>query len=110
MAFTYWYTGIPEGGRYTKKVSVQADTTEEAISAVRRIHGIKDPAFAGTSRGDDDESGFGGMDLGSSLTWCLILGGGLLFLYALPFIIAFGAIGLVCWGGYKLLKWIANQS
>ena len=88
--------------------TVEANTSGDALARVQRMNpGCQ--LFLQGSYNDDDESG-GGMDLGSSLTWCLILGGGLLFLYALPFIIAFGAIGLVCWGGYKLLKWIANQS
>ena len=103
MAFTYWYTGIPEGGLYTKKVSVQANTTEEAISAVRRIHGIQDPVFYGTSGGESDG---GGIDLGTSTIAGLILVGIVAFFTLLPYIIVVGAIGLMGWGLYKLVKWI----
>ena len=106
MAFTYYYSGIPQGGRYTKKVSVQADTTEEAISAVRRIHGISNPTFCGTSCGDDEESETSWGDLGGQFSFLVIGLAICAFFYFLPIIIGVGAIGLVCWGVYKLVKWI----
>ena len=108
MAFTYYYSGIPQGGRYTKKVSVQADTTEEAISAVRRLHGISNPTFHGTSCGDDGESETSWGEIGGGFAFLgiiIVIG---LILPLLPYIIGFGAIGLVCWGGYKLIKWMWN--
>ena len=87
-------------------LQVQSNTHHGAKSQFERVYGatqIRNVHEVGDSEGE----GFG-MDLGSSLTWCLILGGGLLFVYALPFILFFGAIGLVCWGGYKLIKWMWN--
>ena len=103
MAWTYWYNGIPEGGKYTKKVSVQADTTEEAIAAVRRIHGIKNPTFCGTSHGESDNEG-GGFDFSGGATLWIV--GILAFIFALPYLIPIAVFGLIGWGGYKLIKWI----
>ena len=67
-------------------------------------------APTGGSSDDDDDNGGGSftpdLDLGTSFTLCLVLGGIILFFYALPFIIVFGAIGLIGWGCYKFIKWI----
>ena len=105
MAWTYWYNGIPEGGRYTKKVSVQADTTEEAIAAVRRIHGIKNPTFCGTSHGESDNEGGGfGSLIGNSFALWFI--GIIAFLSLLPYLIPVIVFGLIGWGCYKFIKWI----
>ena len=62
-------------------------------------------------RNSDDNEGSesSGLDLGTSMGACLVIGGIILFLYALPFILAIGAIGLIGWGVYKLLKWLWNQ-
>ena len=85
--------------------TVEANTSGDALARVQRMNpGCQ--LFLQGSYNDDGGFDMSGVDFGSSLTWCVILGGGLLFLYALPFIVAIGAIGLVCWGGYKLIKWI----
>ena len=71
------------------------------------------PAPIGADSNDDDNesslnsiSSFGSGDLGGNV----VLVGGLIALVAfvtfLPYIIGFGAIALVCWGVYKLIKWI----
>ena len=85
--------------------SVNANSSDDALKRVQRSNPGCELCCTGYYN-DDGESGGSGMDLGSSTTWALILVGGVAFFYLLPIIIGVGAIALVCWGGYKLIKWI----
>ena len=68
------------------------------------------PAPIGADSDDDDNNGGG-----SESSWSDIEGSSALLLFGmavvaffmfLPYIIGFGAIALICWGVYKLIKWI----
>ena len=66
---------------------------------VNRVFEIRDDD---TSSSGSDNSG-GGFELGGGATvW---IGGLLVFLALLPYILPIAMIGLIGWGGYKLIKW-----
>ena len=71
---------------------------------VNRVFEIRD------DDSDSDNNGGGSESSWSDIGGGFVLIGGLLaiglIITLLPYIIAFGAIGLVCWGVYKLVKWI----
>lgn len=68
------------------------------------------PAPIGGSSDDDDDNGGGSESSWGDIGGGFVLIGGLLaiglVITLLPYIIAFGAIGLICWGVYKFIKWI----
>ena len=71
-----------------------------------KVTNVAPACIGGDSDDDDNESSYSSGDLGDKV---LLLGG--LFALAaivsfLPYIIGFGAIALICWGVYKLIKWI----
>ena len=71
-----------------------------------KVTNVNPAPIGGSSDDDDNESSYSSGDLSGNVA----LVGGLIALVAfvsfLPYIIAFGAIGLICWGVYKLIKWI----
>ena len=68
------------------------------------------PAPIGADSDDDDNNGGGSESSWGDIGGGFVLIGGLLaiglVITLLPYIIAFGAIGLICWGVYKFIKWI----
>tara|TARA_B100000085_G_scaffold151562_1_gene137703 strand:+ start:244 stop:564 length:321 start_codon:yes stop_codon:yes gene_type:complete len=55
---------------------------------------------------DDSSSSGGGFELGGGASvW---IGGFILFIALLPYLLPIGAIALVCWGLYKLVKWFIS--
>ena len=90
-----------------QKVRVDSNTIHGAVQQVEQIY---NPDFIENIREVNDNGG-GGSDssLGDygfkfALLGIVIVIG--LILPFLPYIIVFGAIGLICWGVYKFIKWI----
>lgn len=71
-----------------------------------KVTNVAPACIGGDSDDDDNESSYSSGDLSGNVA--LLVG---LFVLAaivsfLPYIIGFGAIALICWGVYKLIKWI----
>ena len=108
--YTYHFLGIPEGSRYTEEMTVQASNLQEAEGKLRRQYGADPKQCRHTGNSPADSEGGGSEaswgELGGSFALLLGMMGVVAFFMFLPYIIAFGAIGLICWGVYKLIKWI----
>ena len=108
--YTYHFLGIPEGSRYTEEMTVQASNLQEAEGKLRRQYGADPKQCRHTGNSPADSEG-GGSDFSlgdygfkfALLGIVIVIG---LILPFLPYIIGFGAIALICWGVYKLIKWI----
>mgnify|MGYP003117408647 CR=1 FL=1 len=85
--------------------SVEAPTSSDALARVQRMNpGCQ--LFLQGSHNNSGKSGGSGIDLGTSTIGVLVLVGIVAFFTFLPYIIVVGAIGLMSWGLYKLVKWI----
>ena len=105
--YTYHFLGIPEGSRYTEEMTVQASNLQEAEGKLRRQYGAipSQCRHTGNSAPEgESESSWG--DTGGSFALLLIGMAVVAFFMFFPYILGFGAIALVCWGVYKLIKWI----
>ena len=85
-----------------QKVSVQSNTFHGAKEQIKRIYGATD---VHNLREVNDNEG-GGFELGGGAT--MWIGGFILFIALLPYLLPIGAIALVCWGLYKLVKWFIS--
>lgn len=108
--YTYHFLGIPEGSRYTEEMTVQASNLQEAEGKLRRQYGADPKQCRHTGNSPADSEGGGSESSWGDIGGGFVLIGGLLaiglVITLLPYIIAFGAIGLICWGVYKFIKWI----
>ena len=108
--YNYHFLGIPEGSRYTEEMVVQASNLQEAEGKLRRQYGAI-PSQCRHTGNSPANSGGGGSessweDYGFKFALLGIVVVIWLILPILPYIIVFGAIGLILWGVYKLIKWI----
>tara|TARA_B100001059_G_scaffold175783_1_gene176160 strand:- start:236 stop:541 length:306 start_codon:yes stop_codon:yes gene_type:complete len=83
-----------------QKVSVQSNTFHGAKEQIQQIYGTDN---VHNLREENDNEG-GGFELGGGATvW---IGGIILFIVALPYLIPIIVFGLIGWGVYKFVKWI----
>lgn len=87
-----------------QKVSVQSSTFHGAKEQIEQIYGATDVHNLREVNDNDSESSWG--DIGGGFVLLLGMMAVVAFFMFLPYIIAFGAIGLICWGVYKFIKWI----
>ena len=133
MAPEFWYDVDRNGRR--RRIKIDAQNHDEARDEfIDRYHfdpekdhhkisgrGVNDTRGIDANNAESDkwnrfyEDQNNNSNSGSESSWgdigggfALLLGGMALvaFFMFLPYIIAFGAIALVCWGVYKLIKWI----
>ena len=87
-----------ESGR--QKVSVQSNTFHGAKQQIEQIYGATDV----WNLREENDNGGGGFDLGgNSSMW---IGGIVIFILIIPYLLPFIALGLIGWGIYALIKWI----
>ena len=83
-------------------VEVQSNTHHGAKQQMKQIYGATQIRNV-REVGDNDGGGF---ELGGGASvW---IGGFILFIALLPYLLPIGAIALVCWGLYKLVKWFIS--
>ena len=90
-----------------QKVSVESNTFHGAKQQIEQIYGATD--VHNLREVNDNEDGGSDSDWGDIGFKFALLGIAIiiwLILPVIPYIIVFGALGLIGWGVYKLVKWI----